>query len=301
MGRVSAVVFRFTSLDRGWIMKTFFAALAFFSALASGWAATTINATNKFACGANLGWVNCRGDTSNGAIIGEYVCSGYIYAANLGWINLGSGAPANGIQYQNLADDDFGVNHDGFGNLRGYAYGANVGWINFESTGTPRLNLLTGKLSGYAYSANCGWISLSNAMAHVQTDTVAPGADTDGDGIPDAWEQTWFGNLTTANKTSDYDADGSTDRQEALADTNPLDAEDNLRITSYIRYDTYNILLWTSKPTRLYRMERRAAFDPDSAWELHIGLDWLGWDNIGFADFGPQGFYRIKAVRPLSP
>jgi hypothetical protein len=28
-------------------------------ALASGaWAATTINATNKFACGANLGWMN---------------------------------------------------------------------------------------------------------------------------------------------------------------------------------------------------------------------------------------------------
>ena len=63
-------------------------------ALASGaWAATTINATNKSAYGANLGWMDWRGDTNNGAVIGEYVCSGYIYSANVGWIHLGSNAP----------------------------------------------------------------------------------------------------------------------------------------------------------------------------------------------------------------
>src|SRR5437899_599745 len=126
-------------------------------------AATTINATNKFAYGANIGWMDWRGDTNNGAVIGEYVCSGYIYAANVGWINLGSGSPFNGIQYQNLSAVDFGVNQDGLGNLRGYAYGANIGWINFENNGAPKVNLKTGNLTGYVWSANCGWISLSNA------------------------------------------------------------------------------------------------------------------------------------------
>src|SRR6476661_8052620 len=128
-------------------------------------AATTIDAANKYAYGANLGWVDWRGDTNNGAVIGEYVCSGYIYSANVGWINLGSGAPANQIQYQNNSAADFGVNTDPFGNLRGYAYGANIGWINFENTGAPKVDLFTGKFSGYIYSANCGWISLSNAFA----------------------------------------------------------------------------------------------------------------------------------------
>ena len=37
---------------------------------------------------------------------------------------LGSGAPANGIQYQNNSAGDFGVNRDGLGNLRGHAWGA---------------------------------------------------------------------------------------------------------------------------------------------------------------------------------
>lgn len=40
--------------------------------------------------------------------------------------------------------------------------------------------------------------------------------DTDGDGIDDNWEMAYFGNLTTANSTSDFDGDGYTDLQEYL-------------------------------------------------------------------------------------
>src|SRR5437016_5663720 len=109
--------------------KILIAAIALLSTINSQlfrcFAATTIDAANKYAYGANLGWMDWRGDTNNGAVVGEYVCAGYIYAANAGWINLGSGAPANQIQYQNNAAADFGVNQDGLGNLRGYAYGAN--------------------------------------------------------------------------------------------------------------------------------------------------------------------------------
>lgn len=140
-------------------------------------AATTIDAVNRYAYGANIGWVDWRGNTSNGAFVGlsgsqlgYYYCSGDIYSANVGWINLGNGAPVNGYAYLNSSSSDFGVNMDSSGNLRGYAYGANIGWIVFESTGGPKVDLATGNLSGYAYSANCGWLSLSNASAHVQTD-----------------------------------------------------------------------------------------------------------------------------------
>jgi hypothetical protein len=139
-------------------------------------AATTIDAANYYAYAANLGWIDWRGDTANGAVVGLNVCSGNIYSANVGWINLGSGTPVNGLSYLNNSATDFGVNRDAAGNLRGYAYGANIGWINFEATGAPKMDLLTGNFSGYAYSANCGWISLSNATALVQSTVFAGNA-----------------------------------------------------------------------------------------------------------------------------
>jgi hypothetical protein len=136
-------------------------------------AATTIDAINRYTYGANVGWMDWVADTNNGAVIGLQVCSGNIYSANVGWINLGSGTPANQIQYQNNSGTDYGVNRDAAGNLRGYAYGANIGWIAFEATGAPKMDLVTGNFSGYAYSANCGWISLSNATASVQSGVFA--------------------------------------------------------------------------------------------------------------------------------
>jgi hypothetical protein len=277
-------------------------ALPFFNLpVSTARAGTTIDDVNKSAYGANLGWMDWRGDSANGAVIGEYVCSGYIYAANIGWVSLGSGSPVNGIRYQNDSASDFGVNQDGLGNLRGYAWGANIGWINFDSAGAPKVDLATGKLSGHAYSANCGWISLSNAVAHVQTDTVAPGKDTDHDGIADAWELTCTNTLAAFNATSDTDGDGMTDKQEALADTSPLDAADNLRVLSYTRSGTYNTLWWTSKPTRFYAVQRRLALDPASNWVDYVTLPIPGADNVGFDRTTTADFYRLRAYRPLLP
>ena len=111
---------------------------------------SSINEANKYAYGANVGWINARGDITNGAVIGEFVCSSYLYGANIGWIHLGDGSPTNGVRYGNTSADDYGVNHDGLGNLSGYACGANVGWIVFETNyGKPKVNLLTGNMDGY--------------------------------------------------------------------------------------------------------------------------------------------------------
>ena len=267
-------------------------------------AATTITPTNHYAYGANVGWIEARGDVANGAVINEYVCSGYVYGANVGWISFGGGSPANGIRYQNSSGTDYGVNHDGFGNLRGYAYGANIGWVNFENTGAPKVDLATGKLSGYAYSANCGWISLSNAQAVVQTATIAPGSDSDGDGIADGWELTYTNTLTAFTATSDTDRDGLTDKQEAWADTNPFDPGDNLRITTFSHgtpTPTYTMLWWTSKPTRKYEVQRRSTLGPTGFWQNIFTLPSLGADNVGFDQTDGTNFYRIRAFRPLAP
>lgn len=47
------------------------------------------------------------------------------------------------------------------------------------------------------------------------------GADSDGDGINDAWEIAYFQNLTTAGVGTDFDGDGVSDLQESLDGTNP--------------------------------------------------------------------------------
>jgi len=264
-------------------------------------ATTTIDPTNRHAYAANLGWVDCRGNITNGAIIGDYVCSGYIYSANVGWINLGSGTPANKIRYQNNSASDYGVNHDGSGNLRGYAYGANIGWINFENTGAPAVDLVTGNLRGYAYSANCGWISLSNATAHVQTVTILAGVDTDTDGLPDAWEWEHFGNLS-ATATGDADGDGKSNLAEYLAGTDPNNSADNLRITSFQRgllaTPTRLDMQWTSKPTRQYAIQSSSDL---TSWADYLVLPGPGANIAAWLEAADHRFYRVRAFRPLTP
>ena len=277
--------------------------------------ATSINSANRFAYGANIGWVDWRGDVVSGAVISEFGCSGYIYSANVGWIHLGDGTPANGIRYANNSAADFGVNHDGSGNLRGFAYGANIGWLNFtnrDATGAtfngPTVDLITGRLSGYVYGANVGWISLSNAFAHVQTDTIPAGPDSDGDGIPDNWELQYAGNLSSLNGGGDFDNDGVPNSQEYLADTDPTDPSSNLRITDFDANagGTANTITFTSRPTRLYEVQERTTLTPESSW-TDSGLGAIRPDTgttttRSFTDAAsPTRFFRVEASRPLSP
>ncbi|MDI6775557.1 MAG: hypothetical protein QME60_09275 [Verrucomicrobiota bacterium] len=267
---------------------------------------STINATNRHAYGANVGWLDWRADATNGAVLGQSCCTGYVWSANCGWICLGNG-PTNGWQYGNTAVSDWGVNYDGAGNLSGCAYGANVGWLVFEQTnGQPRLDLATGKMIGYVWSANVGWIGLSNAYAHVQTDTLSPGPDTDGDNIPDPWEYARAGNLTAlSNGTHHADGDGATDIAEYGADTDPLNETDNLHIVSLTVAGSTNTVVWTCRPTRFYRLEMTNTLVGTGAWtDCGPGLlrpppaSPMTREVPGVTD--TTRFYRVKAIVPLT-
>ena len=287
------------------IMKKTILAAAILSALLTH-ADTTINAANHHAYGANTGWIEARGDSTNGAVIGEAFCSGHVYSANCGWISLGDGTPANGQAYANDSATDFGVNHDGAGNLTGYAYGANIGWINFEQThGQPQVDLLTGTLSGYIYSANTGWISLRNAYAHVKTDSLAPGPDTDADGIPDWWEMDRYGKLTVLNGTGDWDNDGVSDLDEYRADTHPNDDTEFLLVTLDQATGTTNTVSWNTRPTRNYRLQTTTNLVTGTWTNTPAGLLRSETGNIAIQDEPstntPARFYRVNVTRPLAP
>lgn len=269
-------------------------------------AGTTIDPNNRYAYGANIGWLNWVADTNNGAVIGEYVCSGYIWSANCGWINLGSGSPANQIQYQNNSATDFGVNQDGSGNLTGYAWGANIGWLNFEQTyGKPKVNLLTGAMSGYVWSANCGWICFSNATAYVQTDAVQQGPLAP-NGLPIAWLLANFG-TTNVNANADPDHDGMSNQQEYLAGTDPNNSNSLLRITSqsFAFGGTNASLTWDSVTNRFYYLQKNPDLATTNWTDSGLGLvtPSVGASTTDvFADTNaPARFYRVQAVRPLMP
>jgi hypothetical protein len=278
-------------------------------------AGTTINGTKAYSWGANIGWMTWLADSpADGVAIGEFICSGWIYGANIGWINLGNGAPVNNVQYQNNSASDFGVNYGidpaqpGYGILRGYAYGANIGWINFEAQGNPRINLFSGTLSGYAYSANCGWINLNDMGGnYVQTDHIAMGADTNGNGIADAWEYLYFGGLLAPGaQNTDPNGTGMTLLQDYLDGVNPTVTGSGLRITAYSTNagGTSSNVTFTSTAGRLYTIEVNTDLRQPLNW-TDSGLGMITPDvgatstrNVTQTS-ATQRFFRVKTMRPL--
>ncbi len=272
---------------------------------ANGQSSIATALTNRVAWGANVGWINCRPNPVDGAVIGEYFCWGYLYSGNAGWIRLGVGTPTNGFRYSNTSDADYGVNHDGLGNLRGYAWGANVGWIRFEDVGAPSVDLVTGNLDGYVWGANIGWISLSNLQGAVRTAWMDAGPDSDGDGMPDAYEYFWVGTTGIFDAVSQSDSDEVSDLDEYTMGTSPLNAASYLRIINYFPAGTpTNVsVTWTTELRRHYRLEHGSDLTNE-----------LTWTDTGFGRLIPSGgtmtriaacgtatqrFWRVLALRPL--
>lgn len=271
------------------------------------YATSSISTVDKYAYGANVGWINFAGDTTNGVVTGDFVLSGYAYAANAGWIHFGDGSPSNGLSYKNGNKDDYGVNVDDLGNLSGYAYAANFGWINFgwattSDASRPRINLSTGYLEGYAYAANVGWLNLgSNYLVTTELKMT----DTDGDGISDQWEVLHFNALATADATSDTDGDGVLDKDEYIANTDPTEPGSYLKITSH-SYDsglTEVTLSFDCVAGRMYRIEYcedLVAPWTDSSLGLFAPDAGLSTTKLITFPTNTRKFFRVVAVRPLS-
>ena len=279
---------------------------------------STLGEGDSYAWSGNLGWIEGtpnRPSAGDGFRFGEFSCSGYLWSANTGWIHCGDGTPADGIQYANNSNTDYGVNHVGTGELSGLAWSANTGWINFgwwtldpTNPNRPRVNLQTGSFSGYAWGANTGWINLGTGI--LKTDVMIV-TDTDNDGISDAFEIAYTGNLTTMTATSDWDGDGQSDKMEYLALTNPFSAQSLFKVTQInplTAGGTTTALTWTSSRARIYRIETSTDLGLADNWEKSL-LD----PETFTPDEGstttrntlnpsaPKRFFRVQSLIPLQP
>jgi hypothetical protein len=106
---------------------------------------------------------------------------------------------------------------------------------------------------------------VSNLAGSVNSSSVALTVlpDADGDGLPDAWESTYFGNPTNASATLDADGDGMINSDEFVAGTNPTNAASVLKIT---RSTTDNSLLYFVAQTNMgYSVQYRTNL-ASAAW-----------------------------------
>ena len=114
----------------------------------------TIDSTDKYAWGENIGWVNF-GTAEGSVTVTDTALTGYAWGENIGWISL------NCSNASSCATVDYKVANTTAGVLSGYAWSENAGWINFSpGVGSdPAINTSTGVFSGYAWGENIGWVN----------------------------------------------------------------------------------------------------------------------------------------------
>lgn len=157
--------------------------------------------------------------------------------------------------------------------------------------------------TAYSYTVKArdaaGNVSAASASAGATTLSIDP--DANHNGMPDAWEITWFGSTTNplGAADSDWDHDGQINLHEYLAGTDPTDPADVLKITSVVRgADGDLVLRWPSVSGKSYKIQTSADLlggfhDTADAPILGTGGVLTKSLSIGSAS---TGFYRVAVI-----
>jgi alpha-tubulin suppressor-like RCC1 family protein len=129
--------------------------------------------------------------------------------------------------------------------------------------------------------------------------------DSDGDGIPDAWMQLYFGHPTgqagdSSRATDDPDGDGRSNEEEYAAGTIPIDASSGLRITSITANPGGRFVIqWSSVAGKCYAVQRNTNLNWNTVLTLTNGVAGTPPTNTytdPSATNAPAYFFRIRLV-----
>src|SRR6185436_15890564 len=130
--------------------------------------------------------------------------------------------------------------------------------------------------------------------------------DTDGDGLPDWWEdQFGFNKNNPGDATLDFDGDGATNIDEYRAGTVPNDARSVFRLVGFQREASGLRLFWTTVGGKSYRVQTNSPSvagsltDQFSDFSPVISVGGVGESTTNFVaasgqSNAPARYYRVR-------
>ncbi len=131
-----------------------------------------------------------------------------------------------------------------------------AGVIASSSTNSEQNRYLSSNILGTANPTNANYgfsfVNLTGTLVRLAV------PDSDGDGIPDAWEKQHFQGLGTMGPDTDYDHDGQPDRQEYWAGTHPKDPDSCFQATGGHESSAGSgfVVRWFSVSNKFYELHR---------------------------------------------
>jgi hypothetical protein len=176
------------------------------------------------------------------------------------------------------------------------------------TTPSGMIQLVQGRWNGsivFHESAPAVFLRASDREGHIANGNrfaVESSMDIDADGLPDSWEQRYFGSLGVG-PGEDSDGDGLSNEEEFLAGTAPNEPTSAPRILEMAVRGSERMLRFATVSGKSYRVEKTETLDPPQWGTLYEGLVADGptldiWD-AGAA--GHSGFYRIRVDSHQTP
>lgn len=134
--------------------------------------------------------------------------------------------------------------------------------------------------------------------------TFTANLDSDGDGLADAWELQFFGNITSQNGSGDPDGDGQTNAEEQLCGTSPVNSADFFLLSGASRNPTGFSFSFTSIPSRSYHILYSTDLAAASWLEIAIIPGGAEVATVAYQDTdptrlaNPKGFYKVAVSNP---